>query len=450
MNCFKLIKKVTNRHLTASETEFLPAVIEVIEKPPSPTGRLIIYSIMGLAIGALIWAFVGEIDEVAVAPGKVIPVGHVSVIQAEDKGIIRNIYVRDGQEVKKGQVLIEMDPLFSEADFAKNKKEYNFYNLEIERLTAEKEGRPFLPSRDLDINANDVSVQLQLYESRNREYLTKLAAAESMVRQNEANLHIARINEQKYAEQLAIAIERETRIERLISENAVAYFQLLEYRGKRMELQRGYAAQQAETDRYEAALMQSKNNLEQVIAEHDRDITTKLIEAKKQLAIISEELRKTGEKNRLTAVISPIDGSVSQLNVHTVGGIVTPAQVLMNVVPTDVPLLAEVWIANKDIGFVHMGQSAEIKVETYNFQKFGTIPAEIIQISSDAEQDKDKNFAYRAELSINQKVVTVNGENFYISPGMSISAEIKTQKKRIIDFFLEPFKKYRNEALRER
>jgi hemolysin D len=450
MYIFRWLKKKSNKMLDSSETEFLPAVVEIMETPPSPAGRTVLWTIIGLVVIALVWSIIGEIDEVAVAPGKLIPIGNVKVIQAEDKGVVKSILVKEGQIVSKGQVMLELDPLFSAADLAKIKKEHAFYSLEAERLLAEREGRAFIPSGNQELDPKDVSVQMQLYYSRASEYKTKVSAAQAAVYQSEANLEAARINEQKYDDQLGIALEKERRIEKLVDQNAVAYFQLLDQRAKRMELERDLAAQREEVARCASAALQARHNLGQISAEHETEISTKLIDARKQVFANGEELKKAEEKNKYTSILSPIDGRVSQLSVHTIGGVVNPAQTLMMVVPEDVPIVAEVWIANKDIGFVQAGQSVEIKVETYNFQKFGTVSAVVTQISPDATEDKEKGLVYRAELAIIKNNINLDGNTVYLSPGMAVSAEIKTQRKRIIEFFLEPFRKYRSEAFRER
>lgn len=451
----KFLNRLTGTTASHNETEFLPAVVEVVETPPSPVGRLVLWTLFILIVGGLFWSIFGTVDEVAIAPGKIIPQGFVKVVQAEDKGIVKNIYVAEGQKVAKGEVLIELDQTVSSADLAQIKKQVAYYTMEVERLTAEQRGMPFVVPANISADQRDIEFQMSLYQSRVADYRNKLAAAEANVAQSQASLEYALANKEKFSGQLEIAVDKEQRIERLLAENAIAYFTLLDQRARRMELAQTVAAQNAEIARCYSAIAQNQEVLTGVKTTWDKEISTGLVNARKELLTYSEELKKAEEKNRLSKIIAPVDGRVTQLAVHTVGGIVTAAQALMEIVPEDTALEVEAWVANKDIGFVSVGQVAEVKVEAFSFQKYGILDGEVINISPDAveassEKDKEKNKGYRATLRLNADHVLVKDKPVYLSPGMSVTAEIKIRKKRIIEFFLDPFRQYKNEALRER
>lgn len=436
--------------LSPGEKEFLPAVLEVVEKPPSPIGRAVVWTIFILFILGMGWAVFGHVDEVAVAQGKLIPTGFVKVVQAEDKGVVKTLHVQDGDKVTKGQVLMELDSTISAADLARIKKEIAYYNLEIDRLMAEKTGSLFSPKSSEDLDGKDVDFQLRLYQSRQNEYRAKLSAAEANIQQNQASLTIGIENQSKLQSLYEIAKEKEDRIERLVNENAIAMFVLLDHRSKRLEYQQNLAAQTAELARLQAAIVQSRETLSGIVAEHDKDIDAKLVEDRKQLTAYSEELKKAAEKDRLSRIVAPVDGRVTQMAIHTLGGVVTAAQPLMMIVPEDASLSVEAWAANKDIGFIHEGQLAEIKIETFNFQKYGTIDAVVTEVSPDAVEDKDKGRVYRVVLKPEKNSVVVGDKQVYLGPGMTASAEIKIRQKRIIEFFLDPFRQYQSEGLRER
>ena len=432
--------------------EFLPAVMEITEQPPSPVGRMLLWMLLGLVGIGLLWSIFGHVDEVAVATGKIIPVGQVKVVQAEDKGVIKAIHVRDGQRVKKGEILVELDQTISAADMTRMKKEVAYYSLDIARLQAEQSGAPFSPAPDANLDAKEISFQLQLYTTRMSEYRAKLAAAQATVQQQQAALLSGEAQMDKYRDLLVIARDQESRMEGLLKEDAVALFQVLQYRSNRIQMETNYASQTAEVARLQAALAQSRQQLVSVTAERDRDIAAKLVDDRKQLGTYQEELKKAEEKNRLSKLVAPVDGRIGQLGVYTVGGVVTEAQALMTVVPDDVRLEVEAWVSNKDIGFVEVGQKAEIKVETFNFQKFGTLDAVVAEISPDAakQSDKDTELKYRVLLKVDKESMNVGNRNASLTPGMSVTAEIKIRQKRIIEFFLDPFRKYTSEALRER
>lgn len=450
-NWFKEWANYTNKSQKKREdTEFLPAALEVIETPPSPVGRKLLWTLFTLVIGITLWAFIGFVDEVAIAPGKLIPIGNVKTIQAEDKGVVKGIYVKEGQRVGKGELLIELDTTFTAADLTRIKKEVAYYSLEIDRLMAEQDEKAFTPKKYPDLEEKDIDFQMRLYQSRFLEYNTKISSAQFNVMQNEAALQSAKANYTKLVGLFQIAKEKEQRIERLVSENAIATFVLFDHQAKRLELEKDIEGQKSEISRLEWAVAQSKDVVAGIKAERIRDITNKLVDDRKLVQGYMEELKKAEEKNRLSHIVAPIDGRVSQLAVHTVGGVVTAAQPLLTVVPYDAEIQVEAWVANKDIGFVQKGQIAEVKVETFSFQKFGTILGEVVEISPDAIEDKEKGRVYRVLLSLDKKSFLVNDREVALVPGMTATGEIKIRKKRIIEFFLDPFRQYQSEALRER
>jgi len=436
--------------LAQEETEFLPAILEITENPVSPTLRILIGVLVAIIGIAFLWSVFGHVDEVAVAPGKIIPRGYVKVIQPESKGVVKQINVKDGQTVKKGDLLIELDQTISGAELSRIKKEVAYYNLEIDRLLAEMSNTPFTPQPNPDLDDKDLSFQMSLYMSRTADFNSKMAVAQHSVNQGEASAHVARVNRDKYAALYEIARDRESRLDQLLVQNAISTFTVLEYRGRRIELEQNLAAQEGEIARAEAALAQSRESMQSVVMERNRDITAKMVEDRKTLQVALETLKMANEKNRLARLTSPIDGRVTQLAVHTIGGVVTEAQPLMVIVPADVTLEVEAWVANQDIGFIYSGQPAEVKVETFNFQKYGYLDAHVTEISPDAIEDKDKGRVYRVTLQLDRDYLIVGDKKVYLGPGMTVSAEIKTREKRIIEFFLDPFRKYQSEGLRER
>jgi type I secretion membrane fusion protein, HlyD family len=452
-NVITIMKKqtVNSEKLNQTELEFLPAALEVVETPPSPIGRAVAWLLISLFIIAIVWASVGHVDEIAVAQGKVIPSGYTKTIQVFDTGVVKAIHVQDGSKVQAGDKLIELDTTFTAADLARQRKEKAYYQLEIKRLTAEQLERPFLIGEESETNPEDGSYQLKLYQSRMVEYQAKKAAAEQAVEQAQAALEGAKAVKEKLVMQLEIAADKEEKMKNLLDLASVSEFQYLDCKDKRIEIQQNLTSQISEIAKDYHSLLQNMETLHNTVGEHDRDIISKLVDDRHQLQAIEEDLSKAEEKNKLSTIISPIAGTVQQLAVHTIGGVVTSAQTLMLVVPEDTQMEIETWVANKDIGFVYVGQDAEIKVETFNFQKYGTLEAKVVEVSSDAVEDKDKGLVYRALLRTEVNYFSLaNNRTVYLTPGMAVTAEIKTRQKRIIEYFMDPFIKYKSEGLRER
>lgn len=447
---WKSFQERRKAELSAEESEFLPAVLEITEKPVSPTWHYAVWTIAGFMLIGLLWAIFGHVDEVAVAPGKLIPSGYVKTLQAEDKGIVKAIHVREGDRVKAGQVLIDLDPTVSAADFDRIRKEVAYYSLSVERLVAEREQRPFTPPRLPGAREGDADYQQRLYRANMADYQTKLIRAEAGVEQARSSLEVAQATQVKWIALLEIARDKEARMEELVKLDAISRFLLLDHQTRRIELEQSVVAQRSEIQRMESALTQQIETKINLVTERERDLTNQLVENRRQLASWQEELKKAEQKTQLARITAPVDGRVSQLAVHTVGGVVTQAQPLLVVVPDGVGMEAEVWVANKDIGFVQPEQRAELKVETFNFQKFGTVGGVVAEISPDAVEDKDKGRVYRVILRLDRNEVNVDGRLAPLSPGMTVMGEIKIRQKRIIEFFLDPFKKYQSEGLRER
>ena len=449
----KMWDKLINGNGDERETEFLPAILEVTETPPSPVGRMVMWTILALLVIGIIWSFIGTINEVAVANGKVIPIGQVKTIQSKDKGIIKKIYVKEGDYVKQGDILVELDPTSTGADLDSLKKRAAYFQLDIDRLTAELGGTPFAPQMSPDLEEKDIQAQMALYQSRVSQNRAEKSAAEKAVEQKQAAIQAEQASYEKYAGVLEIAQEKESRLQSLVKDNAVAEFQLLEQTAQRIEYAKASASQREMVVKARAELAEAEQRLANVDAAYKKDIMTSLVEARKTYYAFLEEIKKADENNRLSTIVAPVDGRVHNLAVHTVGGIVTDAQALMIIVPDDVKMELEVWADNKDIGFIKLDQKAEVKVDTFNFQKFGIVEAVVSEISPDAFDDpKDvaRDKKYRLGMTIDKTAMRVFNDDVQLSPGMNVTAEIKIKEKRIIDFFLDPFRQYTSEALRER
>ncbi len=437
-----------------TETEFLPAILEVTETPPSPTKRLVMWTVLALIVIGLLWAFLGHINEVAVAPGKVIPSGQAKTVQVKNKGIVKEIRVVEGQEVKEGDVLVLLDPTTTSADYDSLKKRAAYYKLDIQRLTAELTGQPFVPEEDPDLESHDLAAELALYQSRTNDYRTQRESREEVIAQKRARLEAARATYEKYNEGLKIAQTKEERLTELMEEAAISAFQLLEQQNQTIEYAQNAQSQLDEITSIQAEIAEAEQNLANVDAAYRKEIMTALVDAKKEYYTVTESIKKADEDSRMATIVAPTSGRVYNLAIHTVGGIVTDAQSLMQIVPEDASLEFEVYADNKDIGFIKDGQIAEVKVETFNFQKFGMVDAVVTEVSADAvneptDQERYKKFKLILVPS-GKNTIDVFGEEVPLAVGMNVSAEIKIKEKRIVDFFLDPFRRYTSEALRER
>jgi hemolysin D len=432
-----------------AELEFLPAALEIVETPPSPIGRATLWIIASFFAIAVAWAVIGHVDEVAVAPGKVIPSGYTKVVQAEDKGIVRKLNVANGTPVKAGDALIELDTVATEADMSRLRKERDFYLLDLARLAAEREGREFSPPDGVGTPEERLQ-QGELARARALEHRSRMDALRQQALIARSALDSSIKQREKYKNILPIATDQRKRTEELALDGTVSLFEHQNYLQKEIEIRQDLLAQGAEAERGRRAVEEAEMQAQSAESERQSEISARIVDDRKQLQAIEEELVKAEEKNRLSRILAPIDGTVQQLDIHTIGAILTPAQPLMLIVPDGGAIEFEVWLENKDIGFVYAGQGAEIKVETFGFQRYGTLDAVVKSVATEAKEDEKRGLVYQAFLETSRDFYIIDGREVPLLPGMSVTGEIKIRRKRIIEYFLDTFRKYTSEALRER
>ena len=443
------VRKSIGNEWKREELEFLPAALEIVESPPSPIGRALLWIVVSFFVIALTWSIFGRVDEVAVAPGKVIPSGYTKTVQAEDKGIVRRLNVSNGTPVHAGDVLIELDTVITAADMARLQKERDFYVLDLARLYAERDGKNFTPPEG--VGAPEVVLQQQeLSRTRQLEFRARLNVLKQQVLMAEAALSNSEKQYEKYAAILPIASEQRKRTQELVKDGTVSLFEHQNYLQKEIEIKQDLLSQEAEVERNRHTVGECALELDKAESEWHSEISARIVEDRKQLQAVEEELIKAEEKDRLSRIVAPIDGVVQQLEIHTIGAILTPAQPLMLIVPAGGTIEFEVWLENRDIGFVHAGQEAEIKVETFSFQKYGTLEGHVKSVATEAKEDEKRGLIYQAFLETSKDHYMVEGRRIPLLPGMAVTGEIKIRQKRIIEYFLDTFRRYVDESLRER
>lgn len=425
------------------ELQFLPAVLEIQETPPSPIGRAIIWLIVLFFIIALIWGVVGKVDIVAVASGKTIPSGHVKIIQPLDIGSVTAIHVREGQKVKQGELLIELDASAIDAQIAQLQAEQRFTEQQIHRLQR-------LLERQEGSGREDPVWEDPLARSQWREYQDRLNSLDAEKRKRQAEYDAAGQQEHKL-EAILTFVEQRSRSEKtLVDKNLFPRQQYLETERQRLNTLYDLKSQQSRLQELQQTKAEIAARIEHTHSSFVRNHLEEREEAIRILRNIRQELVKARIRRKAQRLVAPIDGIVQQLVIHTVGGIVTPAQQLMVVVPQSAKLEIEAYVDNKDIGFVYEGQAVAIKLDAFPFSKYGTLDGKIIDLSDDALSDEKRGLVYKARVSLEQSVVQVGDKQVRLGPGMSASVEIKTGQRRLIEFFFAPLLKYREESIRER
>lgn len=438
----------------AHEAQFLPAALALQETPPSPAPRVTMWTLIVFAALALLWAIFGRIDVVASAQGKIIPSDKTKIIQPLETATVHAIHVRDGQFVKAGEVLVELDATTTTADQARLRNDLIVARLQVARaeaiLVAISSGRQPNIKRIPGIEAPRVrEAELQLMGLYS-EYIAKLNRVDADIARREAEIRSTREIISKLEQTAPIARQRADDFKRLVDQNFVSRHGYLEKEQIRIEQEGDLATQRSRLGELEAALRETRGEKAAIVAETRRVSLDSLNEGRQKAATFEQELLKADTRNRLMRLTAPVDGTVQQLAIHTRGGVVTPAQALMLIVPKDDPVEVEAFIENKDIGFVKPEQEAEIKIETFQFTRYGTIHGEVISVSHDAIEDEKRGLIYSARVRMERSSMRVDGTDVRLSPGMAVTVEVKTGKRRVIEYFLSPLIQATSESMRER
>ena len=447
---------------SASESEFLPAALALQRRPLSPLPRVAMATIVALLLSALLWAVFGKIDIVATAQGKIVPDGRAKIIQSIETAKVTAIHVSDGKLVKAGDVLLELDSTASSADRLRLRDDWAESWLGAARAQALLKGIDSGAAQRIDTStdapvpaellppATRVAQEQRFLDSELDEFRSKLARLDAEIARNAAELHTVGAMVRRLQSTLPIARSREADLDELAAKNYVSRHEYLERQQVRIEQEGELAAQKSRIGEISASVVSARRERTELIASTRRSTLENLGNATQKAAELRQEYIKADAHDRFMTLKAPVDGAVQQLAVHTVGGVVTAAQPLMVIVPGEHPAEIEAFLENKDIGFVTVGQSAAAKIETFLYTRYGTLPAEVVSVSHDAIEDEKRGLIYAVRLKLQRSSMMIDGQRIALSPGMAASVEIKTGKRRLIEYFLSPLLTRVDESLRER
>jgi membrane fusion protein, hemolysin D len=458
----------------SDELAFLPAALEIVETPALPLAGAIGGTIIALFCVALAWASFGHIDIVGSASGKIIPTGRTKVIQPFETGVVRAIRVRDGQSVKAGDILIELDPTMNVAELKHFQSDLASAELDIARLSAalSADANPAASFRPpAGATAAQVTIQRQFLNHQIEEQRAKRAALDRQRGQKEAELATVAASINKLESMLPILQQRVAIRQELFAHETGSKVNYLEIFQAFVEAQQELQVQKSRAHEAEAAVAALVESQAQSKAEFQRALYGELVEAQRKASGLREDVVKATQRTELQLLTSPVDGMVQQLGVHTIGGVVTPAQSLLVIVPADSNLEIEAMVSNRDIGFIHVGHEAEIKIDTFNFTRYGLLHGRVLSLSQDAivrdkpqdktgdkspnaennsSEPKGQELVYAARISLDRTQMQVDENLVNLSPGMAVTVEVKTGSRSVISYLLSPLLRYKQESLRER
>ena len=425
---------------------------KIIDDHPMPSWRPVALTIIGLLIIAIIWAFFARLDVVAKALGNVVPQGQIKTIQHLEGGIVREFFVREGDKVKKGQILVQLDLGAAGMNADELQVRIDGLYLKRARLHAHVNRIPLsFPEAPAERQLGLVNAERQAYDSRQRQVSSRLEVVDRQIKQKEAELKEFLAQKVSTKQALAIAYERSAISQGLVKDKLVSKLELLEIRRDIGEL-RGKLAE------IEAAIPRAKASIAETIARRAEDTVRfrsesveLLRETEVDLARHRELLSKASDQVRRTEVLSPIRGVVKNLADNTVGGVVRAGDPIMEIVPVNEKLVIEAKLNPVDVGFVKEQMKADVKISTYEFIRYGGLEGTVTQVAADANQDRQTGEHYfRVIVETDKSYLLSEGKKLPISSGMQAEVDIHIGTKSVFQYLIQPVLKLKHEAFRER
>ncbi|MBF0414913.1 MAG: HlyD family type I secretion periplasmic adaptor subunit [Magnetococcales bacterium] len=472
--------KPDGRRKKDHETAFLPAVLEILESPPHPLSRAMAATISLFFVLATTWSWFGHVDVVAVAQGKIIPNARVKIIQPLEIGVIREIHVRDGNMVQVGDLLVELDLTNATADLEKTRAELLDSEAEIVRLEAllqvvdiqdDETASDRLSghkgssnAKFMDDNVSDpdklvfpkevfagvAALQKKLFLQQLFSFRERFESLNEEIHRKNWEQTTSQRLVKKLEDSLPLISQRTAALEYLVKEKIAAVNTYLQLEQERLETKNNLEIEKSRLEEISAGLARARRDRGGLLAEFRRDRLAELVTARTHRSTLSKELEKAERRQALTRLTAPIAGRIHDLAVHTVGGVVTPAQELMRIVPGDDTLEVEALLANKDIGFVETGQTVQIKLETFPFTQYGSIAGTVTDVSQDATMNEKLGLVFKVRADMTQSWIQVQSRRIPLMPGMAITLEAKTGERRLLEFFLTPLLRGLKESMHER
>jgi hemolysin D len=452
---------VPSRSAAAPRADFLPAILQLQEEAPSPLPRAVLWTIAALVCSLIVWASFGRLDVVAVADGRLVPKSQLRIVQPAEGGVMRELLVGEGERVRAGQVLARMDVRAAEADAAAVQNELDTRRLQLRRIDAELAGGALAPAPG-DPPRLYAQVEAQR-EARVQAHEASLAEQRSAVARARREMQAALETRTKLAGTLPMLEEQERAFEKLARDGYAGKLMVAQRSRERLEVEQDLRAQEHRVEGARGAIEQGERRIAQIVAAYRAQLQAERAEAEAQAARLAQELEKLTHRQRLAELRAPADGVVKDLATQTPGAVLAPGTVLMTLVPDGEALVAEVWLANQDAGFVASGQSAKLKLASFPFQRYGMLDATVARVSADSSERPEgarsqgsadgarvSAYAYRAQLQPFTQELRLGEARHALLPGMQLTAEIKLAERSVLEYLLSPVQKVASEAGRER
>jgi hemolysin D len=445
----------------AGALDFAPAILRAQHENPPPLPRRVLYIALALIAVMLAWACFGRLDIIAVAQGKLIPSSYVKIVQPAESGVLREILVGDGQEVKAGQVLLRMDTEVNDADRATVDTDLMLRRLQLRRIEAELAGVAF-SARPGDRADLIQQVTAQSLANR-RAYESQLDSEQAALAKVGQDLNGALEMESRLKQTVPIYVETEAAHQNLAKDGFISRLALLDKTRERIEKEQELKAQTHQVASLRATIEQSRKRLAQITSSYRQQLQNERSDANGQRLRLEQESGKQAYRRELLELKAPQDGIVKDLATHTPGTVVSPGTILLTLVPRNDPVKAEVWVTNEDAGWVEVNQAVKIKLAAFPFNKYGMVNGHVEYVSPDAAElpdtrERDRKdtrkhvmppSGFRTLVALDSPYLERDGKQFRVSAGMLVSAEVNLGSRTVMEYLLSPVQKVTHEAGRE-
>ena len=443
---------------SGDERDFLPAHLELTETPVSAAPKWIARLIIVFAVLALAWSWFGKMDIVVVAPGETAPSGQSKVVQPLETAEVKEIAVQDGEHVRRGEPLLLLSALGSDADFEQSRTALLAERLSVLRNQAlldalERQQIPHIApraARELEISKTALAAAQTLVINQYQAWHAQDLQLQSVIRAHQAELRVTRAQVDKLISVGEIERQRTEDLAELAKRDFISEHAYLEQKSKLIVSRNDLQSQRNQLEQIEADIDQARASRRVNTQNLRRDTLDALREARERSDQLRAQTAKAEQRKRLMTLRAPVSGTVQQLAVHTVGGVVTAAQQVMVIVPDDYHMQVDALVLNKDIGFIEIGQEAVIKVEAFPYTRYGYLTGKISNISFDAIDNETLGRVYAARVTLDTDHLVIEGRKIRLTAGMNVSAEIKTGRRRVLDYLLSPLRTKIDTSMKQR
>lgn len=432
------------------ELEFMDQLEAAARMKPHAASNIMLYSVTALIVFFIVWASASKIEELTRGQGQVVPTQEIQFIQSLEGGILQELLVGQGDRVTKGQVLMRLSDVVSSSEERGTEAKSDSLKLKKSRLEAESEGKEFVVPEDLMKKIPDIAQsELDLYRSRQQELKNAVSILEDKIAKVEADMdetqaQVNRLSSSRGSLQQELSITRD-----MVAQKAVSKLEQIRLEREVNDVSGQINASQERIGGLKSELSAAQKQKADQGDRFRSQALTELSEVKTQIAQLSESLKSIGDRVSRAELKAPVDGIVNNIAVRTIGGVIEPAQRLVEIVPVDDQLKVVARVLPSDIAFLKVGQTVKVKISAYDSQRYGSLDGKLVRVGASSVSDKDGNVFFEIEVRTAKNYLGTPEAPLPITPGMVATTEVITGKRTIMAYLLKPFLHARDRALRE-